>query len=142
MVGCLAALARTGPLPAVARGHVGFHAQDGLQVVGLGLLLKVPGAVHAAMVRQGQCRHLELFGFPDQVGQPVRSVEERVLRMGVQMDEGHVVVRSGSAHPTLPSTWAGGGGRRFQGPPMYTRHQPRRPGLRGPTNPRFRNPAA
>jgi hypothetical protein len=46
--------------------------------------------VQVTVIGNGQSRLLELLGSPDQVVDPVRAVEERVLGMAVEMDEGHL----------------------------------------------------
>jgi len=72
----LARLARAGPLPPVAGRHVGLHPDDRLEPLPAGQLLEGPGAVEAAVVREGQGRHLERLGPADQVPEAVRAVEQ------------------------------------------------------------------
>ena len=44
------------------------------------------------MIRQRERRHLQFDGAADQVVEPVRTVEERVFAVGVQMYERHVLL--------------------------------------------------
>jgi hypothetical protein len=48
-----------------------------------------PRAEQAAVVGEGQRRHLELLRLADEVGDAVRAVEERKLGMRVEVDEAH-----------------------------------------------------
>ena len=73
-------------------GDVGLHAHDGLDAGLGGLLVEVDGAVHVAVVGDGHRLHPQLAGALDEVLHPDRAVEERVLR--VQMQVGKV----GAAH--------------------------------------------
>ena len=45
--------------------------------------------VHVSMVRDGQCRHFELFGACKKVTDGRLAVEDGILCMYVKMDEGH-----------------------------------------------------
>ena len=84
------------PLPLVtgAEGQVGLEPEDGPDAGRPRLLIERPGRVKIAVVGHRQAVHAQ-FGDPaDQVGNPVGSVEERVLRVGVQMDEAHRRLRS------------------------------------------------
>ena len=54
-----------------------------------GGLLEGPGPEEAAVVGEGQRRHLELLGPANQVRDPVGSVQEGVFGVGVKVDEGH-----------------------------------------------------
>src|SRR5689334_6735859 len=80
---------------AVGRGDVGLHADDRFDAGLFRLLLKLPGGVEITMVGDRQPGLLELLRPPDQVIDPVRAVEERVLRVAMEMNEGHLGQDSG-----------------------------------------------
>src|SRR5688572_29620914 len=98
--GCIAT-----PLAPVARRDVGFHPDDRLDPCLLRLLLELPGRVQIAVVRDRQRGLLELLRLGDQVIDSVGAVEEGVLRVTVEMDEGH------TGKNTPRSEWQGGGDR-------------------------------
>ena len=79
----------------VAGRDVGLHPDDRLEAGLARLFLEIPRAEQAAVVRDGERGHLELERAPDQVADPVRAVEERILAMRVQVNERHPV-------PALP----------------------------------------
>ena len=85
----LAPFAGAAPLPPVSRRHVRLHADDRRDALLAGQLLEAPGAVHAAVVGEPQGRHLELLRFADQVREAVGPVQQRVLGVRVEVDEGH-----------------------------------------------------
>ena len=82
---------RAGPLTEapVAGGHVGLHPYDRLDLGFFRLLLKFPGGVHVSMVRDRQRGLFQLLCAADQVVDAVRSVEQRILGMAMQMNEAH-----------------------------------------------------
>src|SRR5678815_800861 len=80
---------------AVGRGDVRLHADDRFNAGLLRLLLKLPGGVKISMIGYRQPGLLELLRPPDQVVDPVRAVEERVLRVAMQMNERHLGQDSG-----------------------------------------------
>src|SRR5262245_8779476 len=79
----------------VGRGDVRLHADDGFDAGLLRLLLKLPGGVEITMISDCQPGLLELLRPPDQIVDPVRAVEERVLRVAMEMNEGHLGQDSG-----------------------------------------------
>ena len=80
---------RLARLVAAPRRDVRLHPDDRLDPRLLRLLLEDPGAEHHPVVRERERRLLELLGARDQVADAVRAVEEGVLRVAVEMDEGH-----------------------------------------------------
>jgi hypothetical protein len=46
--------------------------------------------MHVAVVGDGQAVHTELLDVRDELRDPIGPVEQRVLAMGVEMDECHV----------------------------------------------------
>src|SRR5690606_19095495 len=74
---------------AAAGGDVRLHPDDRLDPGLAGLLLEDPGAEHHAVVGEGEGRLLELLGTRDEVADAVGAVEQRVLRVAVQVDERH-----------------------------------------------------
>ena len=77
------ALAGSDPFPPVPRGHVGFHPDDGFDPLFAGIFLEGPGSEKAPVVGECQSRHFEFLCPPDQVRDPVRSVQEGVFGVGV-----------------------------------------------------------
>jgi len=63
-------------LEARAGRHVGFHAEDGLDLRFLRLLLEFPRGVHVTVVGNGQRGLFQLEGAPDEIVDPVGPVEE------------------------------------------------------------------
>jgi hypothetical protein len=80
---------RPGAKAAIPRRDVRLHADDRLDAGLLGLLLKAPGRVEIAVVGDCQRRLLELERALYEVIDPVRPVQQRILGVTVQMDEGH-----------------------------------------------------
>src|SRR6185437_10538125 len=91
----LGAWARTRAFPSIARCHVRFHADDRSQLGFLGLFLELERRVEIAVVGDGERGLLEFQRPRDEVVDPIGAVEQRILGVTVQMDEGHRV-------------WAGG----------------------------------
>jgi len=79
-----------------AVGEVRLEAQDGADLLLLRRLVEAPRAVHVAVVGDGQAVLAELPDVLDEVGNPARAVEQRVLAVRVEVDERHR-----SAHPSL-----------------------------------------
>jgi len=72
------------------RRDVGLAAEDGLDAGVLGLLVEVDHAVHVAVVGERHRFHAVLLARLHEVGQTDGAVEERILRMQMQMRElGH-----------------------------------------------------
>ena len=90
-------LTGAGLVPAVSRGDVGLHPDDGLQPFLPRPLVEVPGAEHAPVVGERQAGHLLLFRLANQVRQAVRAVEKGVLRVGVEVDEAHCAESGGGS---------------------------------------------
>ena len=97
----LAVLARSRALPAVPGGDVRLHADDRLDALPARDLLEVPHAVKAPVVGERQRGHLVLLGLANHVPQAVRAVEQGVLGVGVQVDEGHGKPLRRSRTPTV-----------------------------------------
>ena len=85
----------------IARRQVDLAADDRVDPCLQGFLLELHRAVEVAVVGQCYRRHPEVGHAPDQILDPDRPVEERILAVQVEMDEavGH------------PATLAGGDGR-------------------------------
>jgi hypothetical protein len=148
-----------GAVPPVPGGHVGLHPDDGLDPPLLRRLLEVPGPVHAAVVGEGQGRHLVVGGPLHQVREAVRTVEKGELGVGVEVDERHgrggpkgrrraEMDRGDDGRepigPTMPLTyngrgWRGRVRRDGRGPPFSPISVPP-PGARSPTR-RIRVPS-
>ena len=70
--------------------HVDLAAEDRLHVrVLLGNVAEVLDTVHVAVVRDGQAGHAEFLRTAEELLDIAHSVEDGVLRMDVQMYEGH-----------------------------------------------------
>ncbi len=70
-----------------AGGDVGLDPDDRLDAGALGLLPELVGPEDVAVVGGGQGRHAELGGALEQVADPGRAVEHRVLGVHVEVDE-------------------------------------------------------
>ena len=76
--------------PVVTFGHVDLAAHDGLdRLVLAGVFEELLDAVHIAVIGQGNGGHSELFGSFEKVAHRGETVENRVLRVDVKVDEGH-----------------------------------------------------
>ncbi len=69
-------------------GDVHLTADDGLDPGRPGFPVELDSARERAVVRERDRRHLEPSGLLDERRDPARPVEDRVLRVDVQMDEG------------------------------------------------------
>ena len=78
---------REGPVAPIARGDVGLAPQDGFDARGPGGFEKGQRTEQVAMV--GHCNRVHAEGLDpgDQAVQAVASIEQRILRMQVQVDE-------------------------------------------------------
>ncbi len=74
-------------LEARLRRHVGLGADDRRDAPGAALLVEVEDAVHVAVVGDRERRLAVGDRGRDEIADPSRSVEHRVLGVGVQMDE-------------------------------------------------------
>ena len=68
--------------------HVGFHADNRLDVLGSGGFVELDGAAESAVVGHGHGRHAAVFDMLDQLGNFSKSVQQAVLRVVVQV---HVI---------------------------------------------------
>ena len=73
----------------IARRDIRLHAEDRFDLRFLRLFLEFPGGVHVPVVGDRQSGLLELLRAPNQVVDSIGTVEERVLGMAMQMNEGH-----------------------------------------------------
>ncbi|CAB5018723.1 unannotated protein [freshwater metagenome] len=81
------------------RGVVPFHADDGLDARGGGLLPELEGAVEVAVVGDRDGRHLLAGRLGDQISEPGCAIEHGVLGVHVQVHE--LVAHTPSpAHPS------------------------------------------
>ena len=79
-------------LVAAASGrYISLHPDDGIDARFGGFFLKLPCAMHVAVIGDGECGLLELERTSDQVIDPICAVEEGVLGVAVKMNEGHTV---------------------------------------------------
>ncbi len=69
-------------------GDVDLAADDRLDPRCAGLAVELDRAGERAVVREGHGGHLEARSLRDEPGNPTRPVEDRVLRVDVQVDEG------------------------------------------------------
>jgi len=85
MVGCAVVLG-IAVLPAPG-GHVGLHADDGLDVGSPTGLVESDGTVHSAVVSEGQGRHPEVDSSFCQLSAAAEPVQEGIFAVDVEMDE-------------------------------------------------------
>ena len=84
-----------------AGGQVRLHADDGLNVVGLGLAPEVEGAEEEAVVAGGHGTHAQLLGVVEEVAQARGTVQHGVLGVHVQ------VRKVFGCHGYLLKVWGG-----------------------------------
>ena len=73
-----------------APGHIHLAADDRVDALGLAGPVKVDGAVHNAVVRDGHRRLAQLLHQLRQVPDAAGAVQQAVLRVDVQMGKGHI----------------------------------------------------
>ena len=100
MVGRLARRARS--IGAAAGRDVDLAAEDRLDAALPRLVVERHGREHVAVLGDRHGRHLQLGGPIEQLADPARAVEQRELRVQVQVDE------LGTCPPTSHSIVAGG----------------------------------
>src|SRR5207237_639176 len=76
-------------LVAVAEGEIGLEAEDRPDLARPSLGVKLPRPVQVAVVGDGERVHAERLNPVEQFGDPVGAVEERVLAVGVEVNERH-----------------------------------------------------
>ncbi len=77
-------------LGATVVGDVDLAADQRLDPCPLRILEELDGARHRAVVGEADGRHLELGGAGDEIGDPAGPVENRVLGVDVQVNEGRL----------------------------------------------------
>ena len=75
----------------IARCDIGFHADNRLQSRFLGPFLELPRAVQVTVISDRQGRLLELQRSIDEIIDAVCTVEKRVFRVAMEVDEGHMI---------------------------------------------------
>ena len=75
----------------VARGDIGFHADDRLEARLLRLFLELPSPMKVPVIGYGEGWLLEFQRLRDQVTDPVCTVEKGVFGMAMEVDEGHMI---------------------------------------------------
>src|SRR5687767_1316600 len=98
MVGRFARRARL--VAPIARRHIDLASEDGIDASLLGLIVEGHGGKHVAVFRDRHSRHLEFSGAVEHLADAAGAVQERELRVQVQMDE--------LSHPYSHSIVAGG----------------------------------
>jgi hypothetical protein len=79
-----------GPIGPPSRRDVRLEADDRLEVGGLRLAEELDGAVEVTVIGQGQRRHSQRLGVLDQGGDLAGAVEQAVMAVAMQVDEGPV----------------------------------------------------
>ena len=104
-------------------GDVDLTADDGLHTVLASLSIELDGPCERAVVGERDGRHLEALGLLDERRDPARPVEDRVLRVDVQMDERR---RSGATHgrASLLRRSDGTAGRKMPAQTVLRRRRP------------------
>ena len=71
------------------RRKIDLTADDGVNTLGLCLLIKSYGTVHNAVVGNGDRIHPKFLRAPDEFLDPTRAIQQTILRMHVEMGKGH-----------------------------------------------------
>ncbi len=79
-----------GAVGAVRGGDVRLIADDGVQPGVLAFLVEFDGPEEIAVIGHGDGVHAKRFGERDQLRHPARAVEQAVMRVAMQMNEGAV----------------------------------------------------
>lgn len=69
--------------------NVCFDTDDRLDTLFLAFVIKLNGTIHASVVGERECGHAKFLGSFDQVRDFGEPIEERVVRVGVEVDERH-----------------------------------------------------
>ena len=75
------------PLEPALRGVVALEPDDGVDPQRLRLLVELVGAVQIAVIGHGDRRHIQPLRLREEVRDPCRAVEHRVLGVDMQVDE-------------------------------------------------------
>ena len=75
----------------VARGDIGFHADDRLEARLLRFFLELPSPVKVTVIRYGKGWLLEFQRLRDEIIDAVCAVEKGVFGMAVEVYEGHMI---------------------------------------------------
>ena len=75
--------------------EVDLAADDGLDAGLDGRLVELRAAVHVAVIGDGNCGHAELLGPRAELADARRAIEQRILRMHVQVHEGARIATGG-----------------------------------------------
>jgi hypothetical protein len=67
--------------------HVDLAAEDWLNAEVVGLFIELEGAVHVAVIRQGNCRHAKLYGSFEHVPNTDGTVEKTILTVHVEVNK-------------------------------------------------------
>ena len=89
----------------IALGDVHFAADDGVDVFGFGGVVELDGSEEVAVVGHGDGGHFQVGGDVHHLGDFAGSIEEGVIGVAVEMDEGRV------SHRGLPDSAWGRRGR-------------------------------
>ena len=77
--------------PSIARGDIGFHADNRLEPSFLGLFLELPRPVKVTVIGYREGGLFELQRSVDEIIDAVGAVEKRVFRVAMEVDEGHMI---------------------------------------------------
>ena len=77
----------SGPLAPAAGRHIGFTANNRLDIMGFGFLIKINGAKKIAMVGHGHGGHTKILDLLEQRCELVGPVEEAILGVKMEMNE-------------------------------------------------------
>ena len=75
----------------IAWCDIGFHADDRLEPRFFGLFLELPRPVKVTVIGYGEGGLLELQRSIDEIINAVCTVEKRVFRVAMEVDEGHMI---------------------------------------------------
>jgi hypothetical protein len=77
----------SGSLASAARCHIGLTANDGLDIMGFGFLIKIDGAKEIAMVGHRDSGHPEIFDLLKEGCELVGPIQEAILSVQVKMNK-------------------------------------------------------
>ena len=70
-------------------GDIGFHADNRLNPGFFGLFVEFNQPVHDPMIGQSDGRHAKFLGFGHQAVNLRQAIKQRIMRVDVEVDEGH-----------------------------------------------------
>src|SRR3990167_10285724 len=90
-----------GLLRMISGNNVIFYSYNRLYTLTFAGFVKIDSAVHSAVVGNGHSRHAELFDAGNQPFYLGQSIQKRIFRMDMEVDEDRKSTRLNSSHSQI-----------------------------------------